>query len=64
MEYCKARKVKTIFTEETMDPALARTLAEEAGAKVETLDTMETADNEKYIDVMKENIGKIVDAVK
>ena len=47
-----------------MDPALARTLAEEAGAKVETLDTMETADNEKYIDVMKENIGKIVDAVK
>lgn len=64
MEYCKARKVKTIFTEETMDPALARTLAEEAGAKVETLDTLETANNERYVDVMRENVEKIVEAVK
>ncbi|MEE3453648.1 metal ABC transporter solute-binding protein, Zn/Mn family [Dialister sp.] len=63
MEYCKARKVKTIFTEETMDPALARTLAEEAGARIETLDTMETADHEKYADVMRENVRKIVEAV-
>lgn len=64
MEYCKARKVKTIFTEEMMDPALARTLAEEAGARIETLDTMETADHEKYADVMRENVRKIVEAVK
>lgn len=64
MEYCKARKVKTIFTEEMMDPALSRTLAEEAGAKVETLDTLETADNERYADVMRENVEKIVEAVK
>lgn len=64
MEYCKARKVKTIFTEEIMDPALARTLAEEAGARIETLDTMETADHERYADVMRENVRKIVEAVK
>jgi zinc transport system substrate-binding protein len=55
--------VKTIFTEEMMDPALARTLAEEAGARAETLSTLEEADDESYLDTMRENLEKIEEAM-
>lgn len=59
IEFCRAHHVKTIFTEETMDPALARTLASEAGAKAEILSTMEESDDESYLQVMEENLEKL-----
>lgn len=63
IRFCRAHDVKTIFTEEMMDPALARTLAEEAGARAETLSTLEEADDESYLDTMRENLEKIEEAM-
>lgn len=63
IRFCRAHDVKTIFTEEMMDPALARTLAEEAGARSETLSTLEEADDESYLDTMRENLEKIEGAM-
>lgn len=64
IQYCKEHHVKTIFTEETMDPALARTLATEAGANAETLSTMEEETDMSYLDAMKENLEKIEKALE
>lgn len=59
IRFCRAHQVKTIFTEEMMDPALARTLASEAGASAETLSTLEEPGKESYLDTMRENLEKI-----
>lgn len=59
IRFCRAHQVKTIFTEEMMDPALARTLAAEAGADAETLSTLEEPGKESYLDTMRENLEKI-----
>ncbi|WP_299143467.1 metal ABC transporter solute-binding protein, Zn/Mn family [uncultured Dialister sp.] len=64
IRFCRAHQVKTIFTEEMMDPALARTLANEAGADAETLSTLEEPDKESYLDTMRENLEKIEKAMK
>lgn len=58
IRFCRAHHVKTIFTEEMMDPALARTLASEAGASAETLSTLEEPDSESYLDTMRDNLEK------
>lgn len=42
-----------------MDPALARTLASEAGASAETLSTLEEPGSEGYLDTMRDNLEKI-----
>lgn len=59
IRFCRAHHVKTIFTEEMMDPALARTLASEAGASAETLSTLEEPGSEGYLDTMRDNLEKI-----
>lgn len=59
IRFCRAHHVKTIFTEEMMDPALARTLASEAGASAETLSTLEEPGSESYLDTMRDNLEKI-----
>ena len=64
IRFCRAHQVKTIFTEEMMDPALARTLAAEAGADAETLSTLEEPGKESYLDTMRENLEKIEKAMK
>ena len=52
--------MKTIFTEEMVSPAVARTLAKEAGAKVKVIYTMETAEGGKtYAERMKANLEAI-----
>lgn len=63
IEFCKVHHVKTIFTEETMDPALARTLAAEAGEKAETLSTMEESGDESYLATMEDNLSKLDQAM-
>ena len=42
----------------------AKFLAEEAGARSETLSTLEEADGESYLDTRRENLEKIEGAMK
>jgi len=65
VEYCKENKVTTIFAEEMASPEVARTLAKEVGAKVETIYTIESAeDNMNYLQRMEDNLSKIYDSLK
>ena len=60
VDYCKQNKVKTIFAEEMASPEVSKTLANEIGAKVETIYTMENPeDNLSYLERMKSNLEKI-----
>lgn len=60
VEFCKENNVKTIFAEEMASPSVSKTLADEVGAKVETIYTMEgNEDNLSYIERMKSNLDKI-----
>lgn len=60
VEYCKEHNVKTIFAEEMVSPEISQALANEVGAKVETIYTIEGAeDNMSYLDRMKSNLDKI-----
>lgn len=64
VEYCKENKVTTIFSEEMASPQVSQTLANEIGAKVETIYTIESSENgETYIERMKENLTKIYNAL-
>lgn len=59
-EYCRENKITTIFAEEMVSPAVSRALANEVGAKVEIIDTMESnKDGATYMDRMKDNLEKI-----
>jgi zinc transport system substrate-binding protein len=60
VEFAKSKKVKTIFAEEMASPAVSETLASEVGAKVETIYTMESAEDGKtYLERMRDNLDKI-----
>ena len=60
VRYCRERKVKTIFVEEMVSPAVSRTLANEVGAKVETIYTLESSEDGKtWLERMKSNLEKI-----
>jgi len=60
IDYCRAKGIKTIFAEEMASPGVSKTLAEEVGAKVETIATMESAEGGKsYIERARENLAKI-----
>jgi zinc transport system substrate-binding protein len=60
VDYCRSKGIKTIFAEEMVSPDVSKTLAEEVGAKVETIATMESAEGGKsYIERAKENLAKI-----
>lgn len=60
VDYCRANKVTTIFAEKMASPEIAQTLANEVGASVETIYTIEgQEDNLSYLDRMKDNCEKI-----
>lgn len=60
VEYCKANNVTTIFAEEMASPDVSKTLANEVGAKVETIYTIESAeDGMTYLERMQSNLTKI-----
>jgi len=64
VEYCRDNNVTTIFAEEMASPAVSETLANEVGAKVETIYTMEGAEDDKtYLERMEENLSKIYDSL-
>lgn len=64
VEYCKQNKVTTIFAEEMASPEISRTLANEVGAAVETIYTIESGeDNKTYMERMEDNLAKIYDSL-
>lgn len=60
IDTCREEGIHALFTEDFMDPALARTIEKEAGVKAVPIYTMENQeDNGSYIDHMRENIKEI-----
>ena len=60
IEYVKENNITTIFAEEMASPEVSKTLAKEVGAKVETIYTIESnEDNKTYLERMDENLTKI-----
>lgn len=64
VEYCKQNHVTTIFAEKLASPAVSQTLANEVGAKVETIYTIESAeDGMTYLERMESNLAKIYESL-
>lgn len=60
ISFCKSNNVKTVFVENMVSPAVSKTLAGEVGAKVATIYTFESnEDNKSYLDRMKINLDEI-----
>ncbi|MDK2807816.1 MAG: zinc transport system substrate-binding protein [Clostridiales bacterium] len=60
VEYCKENQVTTIFAEEMASPEISQTLADEVGAEVVTIYTMESEeDNLSYLERMQSNLEKV-----
>jgi zinc transport system substrate-binding protein len=60
IEYCKENNVSTIFAEEMASPEISETLANEVGAKVQTIYTMESPEDElTYLERIKENCERV-----
>jgi zinc transport system substrate-binding protein len=59
-EYCRENRVTVVFAEEMAAPQVSEALAREVGARVETIYTMESAqDGKTYLERMGENLEKI-----
>lgn len=64
VEYCKDNSVTTIFAEEMASPEVSQTLANEVGAKVETIYTVESAEDDMtYLERVEDNLSKILDSL-
>ncbi|MDD6795212.1 MAG: zinc ABC transporter substrate-binding protein [Clostridiaceae bacterium] len=64
VSYCKQNDIKTIFSEGTESQKTSDTLANEVGAKVIPIYTLETkVEGKTYIEAMKENYDKILGAL-
>ncbi|WP_368491172.1 metal ABC transporter substrate-binding protein [Clostridium sp. BJN0013] len=65
IDYCKQDKITTIFMEDMVSPKVSTTLANEIGAKVEKIYTLESKeDNKNYIESMKNNLEIIYTSLK
>lgn len=70
IQFAKKHNVKTIFFEELVSPKVAKTIANEIGAKTEVLNPLEGLSDEElaagadYFSVMRENLKKLDDALK
>lgn len=60
VSYCRQNHVKTVFVESMVSPDVSRTLADEAGAKVTAIYTVESSeDGESYLSRMSKNLAEI-----
>ncbi len=60
VDYCKSNNVTTVFAEEMASPEVSEALAKEVGAKVETIYTIESAEDGKtYLERMQDNLSEI-----
>lgn len=65
VEYCKENKVTTIFAEEMASPDVSQTLANEVGAEVETIYTVESNEDDlTYLERITDNLAKIYESLK
>ncbi len=65
VEYCRDNEVTAIFAEEMASPDVSQTLANEVGAKVETIYTMEgNEDDLTYLERIEDNLAKIYESLK
>lgn len=64
VEYCKVNNIKTVFIPETASEKLSQTLANEVGAKVVKISSLETNSSGKgYLDTMKSNLETIYENI-
>lgn len=64
VEYCRQNDVTTVFAEEMASPEVSQTLANEVGAEVQTIYTMETGEDGKtYLERMTDNLEKIYNSL-
>lgn len=64
VEYCREHNVTTIFAEEMASPDVSQTLANEVGATVETIYTIESnEDDMTYLERMRDNLSKIYESL-
>ena len=62
VDYCRTNHVTTVFAEEMASPDVSNTLANEVGATVQTIYTMESAEDDlSYLQRMESNLSKIYD---
>ncbi|GFP77299.1 High-affinity zinc uptake system binding-protein ZnuA [Clostridium fungisolvens] len=65
VDFCRANNIKTIFSEQLASPKVSQTLANEVGAKIQTIYTIESKeDNKDYYESMKDNLDKIYNSLK
>lgn len=70
VSFCRAHRVRYIFTEKLVNPKLAQTLAREAGASTLVLDPIEgltpaeQARGEDYLLIMRENLANLKKALQ
>ncbi|MFL0197594.1 metal ABC transporter solute-binding protein, Zn/Mn family [Clostridium sp. WILCCON 0269] len=65
VDYCRQNKITTIFMEDTVSAKVSTTLANEIGAKVEKIYTIESKeDNKNYIESMENNLKIIYNSLK
>lgn len=58
-DFCRENGVTTVFAEELASPRVSETLASEAGARVETIDTLEGKADGSYEERIAANLEKI-----
>ncbi len=64
VEYCRQNDVTTIFAEEMASPEISQTLANDVGASVKTIYTMESAeDGLSYLERMADNLSEIYESL-
>lgn len=64
IDYCRQNGVKTVFAEQAASKEVSETLANEVGAKIEIIYTIESAeDGKSYLVRMEENLRKIYDSL-
>jgi len=64
VEYCKSNNVTTVFAEEMASPEVSETLANEVGAQVKTIFTIEsTEDGKTYLERMADNLSEIYESL-
>lgn len=63
-QYCKTNAVTTVFSEELGSPEVSQTLANEVGAKIVTIYTIESSEDGKtYLQRMETNLNEIYDSL-
>ena len=65
IEKCKANKIKVIFVEKLVSPALSETLAREVGGETKLIYTLHSnEDNKSFSEVMEYNVKTIYDTLR